>query len=249
MTLLVVDGVGWCCADGGVFVRVLDGVSFELGVGEVVGLHGARRSGKSPLLRIVAGLEVSDRGVVCWDGRDLGGLSGDERAEVRRLDGIALMRGSWVSLESESVVDYVAMSIYGSGFRMGEARGLARSALAEAKVSHVGHKAVSELDVWERLHVGFAHALAHRPRLLLVDEPAVLRDMEEAERFYRLLRTVQKRRGFALLVASEDLAPLAGVDRFLHLANGQIIDPDMGDSDEISDNVVVHIDRREASAP
>ena len=157
------------------------------------------------------------------------------------------MRGSWTAEGSESVVDFVAMSIYGCGLRMGEARDFARGALAEAKVPHLGHKVVNQLDVWERLHVGFARALAHRPRLLLVDEPAVLRDMEEAEGFYRLLHTVRERRGFALLIVSEDLAPLSGIDRFLHLANGKIVDPDTGDNGEMHDNVF-RIDRREADA-
>jgi predicted ABC-type transport system involved in lysophospholipase L1 biosynthesis ATPase subunit len=222
MVLLALRDVSKRLADGVRGVLVLDGVSFEVGEGEVVGLLGLQRAGKTSLLRIVAGLDVPDSGVVCWEGHDLAEMSADERARFRRLDGIALARGDWSVGEAIPVVEYIARSICGNGLRMGEADGLARRALEEAKVSDLGRRAVSQLGVRERLYVGLAHALAHRPRLLLVDEPAVLRGMNESEEFYALLHAVCRRRGSALLIASEDMAPLAGVTRLLHLANHKI---------------------------
>lgn len=248
MTLLALRGVSKRFADGAAGVEVvLDGVSFEIGSGEVVGVQGAGRSGKTTLLRIAAGLDVPDEGEVCWEGRDLAGLSSDERGSFRRLDGIALMQGSWVAVEPESVLEYVARSIYGNRLRMGEAEGLARGALADARVSDLGHKAVNRLGARERLHVGLAHALVHRPRLLLVDEPAVLPVMSELAEFYALLHTVRERRGFALLIASQDFTPLEGA-RLLHLANHKIHTP-KADTDTERDKVVHLPSRHGTNAP
>lgn len=235
MVLLALRDVSKRLSDGAGSVLVLDDVSFEVGGGEVVGLLGFQRSGKTTLLRIIAGLDVPDSGAVCWEGQDLAAMSVDERARLRRLDGIALVRGDWMTLESMPVIEYVATSIYGSKLRMGEAEGFARLALEEAKVAHLGYRAVNQLGARERLHVGFARALAHRPRLLLVDEPALLRGMGESEDFYALLHTVSKRRGFALLIASEEMAPLADAKRVLHLANQKLHTVDTPDR---QDNVV-----------
>lgn len=223
MALLVLRGVSRRFVDGAREVWVLDEVSLEVGVGEAVGvLASRRRAGKTTLLRIAAGLDAPDEGVVCWEGRDLGGMSGDERARIRRLDGIALARGIWVAPESVSVEEYLATSICATGLTMGEAEAHARHALEEVGVLHLGRKVVGQLGISERLHVGLARALTHRPRLLLMDEPAVLRGMVEASEFYALLHEIRSRRGFALLVASDELAALAGVDRVLNLANHQL---------------------------
>lgn len=223
MMLLSLRDVSKRFSDGAGEVLVLDGVSLEVGVGEAVGvLASRRRAGKTTLLRIAAGLDVPDEGVVCWEGRDLAGMSGDERARVRRLGGIACARGSWAASESVSVEEYVTMSICGTGLRMGEAEAHAQRALDEVGVLNLGHNSVDRLGLSERLRVGLAHALAHQPRLLLMDEPAVLRGMSEADEFYALLHRIRRRRGFALLVVSDEIAALAGVDRVLNLANRQL---------------------------
>ena len=63
---------------------VLENVCFELQPGGTLGIYGQRRSGKSTLLRLAAGLELSDGGSVRFEGRELERMSGGERARLLR---------------------------------------------------------------------------------------------------------------------------------------------------------------------
>ena len=70
--------------DGGREIVVLDRVCMELDAGVAVGLYGARRSGKSTLLRTAAGIELPDSGAVRFDGRDIAAMSPAERGRLLR---------------------------------------------------------------------------------------------------------------------------------------------------------------------
>lgn len=224
VSLLAFRDVSRRLADGAYGVAMLDRVSFDVDAGEAVGLWVPRlEKGGTVLLRIAAGLEVPDEGAVCWDGHVLSDMSADERARFRRQDGIALMKGSWQSLDSTSVIDHVAQPIYSDGMKTSEAEVSARRALEQVGATRLAHKDVTQLGLDDRLRVGLAHALAHRPRLLLVDEPAVLRGLGESDDIYLLLRELHTRFQFAMLVASEDVAALRGLGRVLSLANGTLV--------------------------
>lgn len=70
--------------DGGREIAVLDRVSLEVEPGASVGIRGARRSGKSTLLRLAAGITLADSGSVCFDGRDIARMAGSERGRLLR---------------------------------------------------------------------------------------------------------------------------------------------------------------------
>ena len=95
MPLLAFEGVSKRYLDLGVHEHVvLDDVSFELEAGTSAGIWGLRRSGKSTLLRIAAGIELPDAGVVRFEGRDITKLSDRERARLVRTQ-IGLAPSSW----------------------------------------------------------------------------------------------------------------------------------------------------------
>jgi ABC-type multidrug transport system ATPase subunit len=91
------------------------------------------------------------------------------------------------------------------------------------QASHLVDRTMRTLGREERMRVGLARALANKPRLLLVDEPAVMLRPYEADEFYALLGSLRQRLGFALLVASGELSALRGCDQLVHLANGRLV--------------------------
>ena len=70
MTLLEFTDVSRCLRDGARELIVLDGVNFDVYAGDLVSVHGERRSGKSTFVKLAAGLEVADAGTVSFDGVD-----------------------------------------------------------------------------------------------------------------------------------------------------------------------------------
>jgi len=226
MTLLALQDVGKCFPDGTRWTVVLDKVSLQVDAGESVGVFASKQAGKTTLLRIMAGLEAPDSGVVLWDGQDIARMKASERARLLRSDGVALAKGSWDAKSATSVLEYVADSLYSEGLTMNEAASRARHALEDVQAEHLANKPTAQLGLSERVRAGLAHALAHRPRLLLVDEPAVLPRPEEAREFYALLDALRKQFGFALLVASEEIIAVRSAPRILNLANGRLSSTD-----------------------
>ncbi len=223
MTLLELKTVSKRLRDGAKEVVVLDGVSVEIGHGDVVGILGSRRAGKSTLLRIMAGIETPDGGCVCFEGQDLGKLSVGARARTWRHDGIALVRGNWRPTSSnQAVCEYVALPLTAGGMTLAEAEAMARPALERVGALGWAHLATDRLSMNERIRVELAQALIREPRLLLVDEPAVLVNPQASRELYALLREVAKESKLALVIASEEVTPLTGVERAMSLSDGQL---------------------------
>jgi predicted ABC-type transport system involved in lysophospholipase L1 biosynthesis ATPase subunit len=222
MTLLELTDVSRCLRDGARELIVLDGVGFDVHAGELVGVYGERRSGKSTLLRVAAGLEAPDEGTVSFDGVDIVRLSIGGRARLRRRGGLALAIGDSGPLRSsQPVIEYVALPLTGDGLTLGESEGLARPVLERVGMSALSHLRVDQISFSDRLRVELARALAREPRLLLVDEPAVLPGPSERRELLSLLRVLSEA-GIAVVIASEDMNMLAGAGRFLTLSDGRL---------------------------
>jgi ABC-type lipoprotein export system ATPase subunit len=222
MTLLELTDVSRRVRDGARALTVLDRVSFDVRAGEMVGVYGERRSGKSTLLRIAAGIEAPDAGAVEFDGVNVGRLSLSGRARLRRRGGIALVRGDSAPLTGgQSVLEHVALPLTGDGLTLGESEGLARPALEQVGVAALSHLRVERLSLSDRIRIELARALVREPRLLLVDEPAVLPGPGDSRELHALLRALAKER-IAVVIASEDMTALTGVHRFLTLIDGRL---------------------------
>lgn len=202
-------------------VRILDRVSLQIGAGESVGVYGARRAGKSTLLRLAAGLELADEGTVRFGGRDLARMDAAERAALLRGPIAFMSAEDWSAGPGESVVDHVAAALAERSPAPDEARRRAERILAQVEVEARQEPAAS-LSLSARARVMLARALAREPRLLVLDEPAQMPKLGDRDRFYALLRAVTRERGIALLVASQEMAALQGVDVLMSLADGEL---------------------------
>jgi ABC-type lipoprotein export system ATPase subunit len=221
---------------------VLDGVSFELRAGSGIGIYGERRSGKSTLLRLAAGLDFPDEGSVRFEGREPASMSKGERARLLRGSIALLTPEGWLPAAGETVMDHVAMSVGSAGLSLRESRRRALEALERAGVVGVSAQEMTvSLSPAERARVILARALVREPRLLVVDEPAPLPSLFERERFCALLRSVAHERGIALLVASEELSALQGIAVLASLSGGELCSTQEPGS-------VVELPRRRAAA-
>jgi ABC-type methionine transport system ATPase subunit len=217
MTLLALKDVCKSYRDGLRPRQVLDHVSFEIDAGETIGVLAARLAGKTTLLEVAAGLELPDSGSVSWDGEDLTEMSSDRRTRYRRRHGIALASCDWRPGASEPVVTHVATPLYSDTLKMGEAERCAHRALERVEASHVGHRKTDRLGVSDRVRVELARALVGEPRVLLVDEPAILPRPSEARELFALLHDLPKQFGLALVIASEEVAAVRGSHRVMNL--------------------------------
>lgn len=226
LPLLSFDRVSKRYRDGYREIAVLEDASFDLDQGAFIGVWGSRRAGKSTLLRLMAGVETPDTGVVRFDGRDLSAMTQVERERLLRSEIALMATDDWQSRPKETVVDYVALSIGSNAMPISEARRLARRALDRVDVTAYADELTRSLSLAERTRVMLARALVREPRLLLVDEPALVPSLMERDALYELLREVGKASGATLVVASEEMAPLHGAEVVMSIGDGELCSTD-----------------------
>jgi len=219
MSLLELQGVGKRYRDGQLERIVLREVSLELNRGELAVVWGLRGSGRSTLLRLAAGIETPDEGVVRFDGEDLSG-----RGEEMLGDGIGycqtpLPRGEW-----QPVLDQVMLSLLARGVPPRTARSRAAAALERAGAAGCVGMRLSELQVAEIVRVALARVLALGPRLLVIDEPTKGVDLLERDGILSLLHSLADD-GIAVLTSTGESTALAGADRTLALSEGELRGP------------------------
>jgi ABC-type lipoprotein export system ATPase subunit len=217
--LLRIRDVSKAYPDGTGEIAVFDRASLEMTAGTHVGVYGRRRSGKSTLLRIAAGIDRPDAGSVVFDGRDLTHISGSEHARLLRSRLAYIAVNDWRPNSGESILQHLAVSLGGDGHTVREAE---RRALRELDVVGVSaaqaHSLATQLSMIDRTRVMLARALTREPALIVLDDPVLTPNAAERDSLYQMLRTVTRERGTALLVASDDLPALQGFDVFMSIS-------------------------------
>jgi len=148
---------------------VLDGVNLAVAAGESLVIVGPSGTGKSVLLKHLIGLIRPDSGRVFVDGQDLWTLDGVERIAVRKKFGMAFQEGAL--FDSMNVFDNVAFPLRRSGRSPSQVRARVEECLELVRLPDIASKRPSELSGGMRRRVGFARAIAHKPEILLFDEP------------------------------------------------------------------------------
>lgn len=215
MSLLALEQVGKRYGAGVQSTIALREVSFSIEAGELVSIWGRRRSGKSSLLRIAAGIEPPDEGRVLLEGRDL------EELPSRGLDAICWCRTSFRPAEGQLVLDQLLLGQLSRGIKPPEARARAVEALRQTAAEELIGIRCSDLDPAERVRVAIARALVRDPRLLVIDEPALGVDLLARASILALVRSVADE-GVAVLTSTGDAAGLENVDRALTLSDGEL---------------------------
>jgi thiamine transport system ATP-binding protein len=175
----------------------LDDASLHVEPGEIVAVVGPSGCGKSTLLRVIAGLEVPQRGSVAWDGVDVTPMPPHERK-------FGLMFQDHALFPHRDVRGNVAF-----GLRMQRVPAEARDARVDALLRLVGlsgfeHRSIDTLSGGEAQRVALARALAPSPRLLMLDEPLGSLDRALRDRLARDLRRVLRELGQAAIHVTHD---------------------------------------------
>jgi ABC-type lipoprotein export system ATPase subunit len=209
----------------------LQGVDLDLGAGEVLCVLGPSGAGKSTLLRVIAGLEIPSAGSARLGGRDVGRLSARERARLRHA------RLGFVGQDAEAAIppdlragEAVAMplALRGVGARDRDARAL--ELLAAAGLRERADALPAALSGGERQRVALCAALAHRPEILLADEPTGELDEASAASVRGLIVELARAEGAAVIIASHDPAMAEVAGRTVRIRDGRVAE-DFTDGD------------------
>ncbi|HKF16627.1 MAG TPA: ABC transporter ATP-binding protein [Candidatus Dormibacteraeota bacterium] len=209
--------------NGGSARAALDGVTLEIGLGELTAIMGPSGSGKSTLLNLVAGLDRPSSGRVVVDGADLTNMSEAALARFRRQR-IGFVFQFFNLLPSLTVRENVLVPAQLAGMPAGKAEARSRELLDRLGIAETAGRFPSRLSGGQQQRVAMARALINSPALVLADEPTGALDSATGVQVMELL-TELHREGQAILLVTHD-AKLATrhAERVVSLFDGKVFD-------------------------
>ena len=225
--LLEVEGLATHYAGRGGTVHAVDGVSFALAAGEVLGIVGESGCGKSTLGRTILRLLTPAAGTIRFMGEDIARL--DPRAMARRRrDMQVVFQDPFGALNPRHRVAEIVgepLVVHRVGDRASRASRVAALLDMVGLPADAGRRYPHEFSGGQRQRIAIARALALEPRLLIADEPVSALDMSIQSQIVNLLAGLRARLGLAMLFISHDLSVIRHVsDRIAVMYLGRIVE-------------------------
>lgn len=212
--------------------NVVDGVSFSVEQGSVVGLLGPNGAGKTTTFYMIVGLEKPDAGTVTLDGKDISHLPMYERARA----GIGYLPQEASIFSKLTVEDNLRAILETTGLSDAEQEAKMEALLQEFRLTHVRRSEGKALSGGERRRVEIARALATDPAFILLDEPFAGIDPIAVADIQAMIAHLAQR-GIGILITDHNVREtLSIVDKAYILAEGHILIH--GDSDTIANDPV-----------
>lgn len=206
---------------GADLVRALDGVNLAVAGGEFVAVTGASGAGKSTLLHLLGGLDRPSSGRVLFDGVELGGLSDNELAELRRRR-LGFVFQFFHLLPTLTAWENVAVPRLLDGVPLRRTRARALELLEQVGLADRAEHRPSELSGGEMQRTALARALVADPRVVLADEPTGNLDSKTGAGILDLLGDLAGQGGRTVVMVSHDPEAAGRADRVVHLVDGRV---------------------------
>ena len=178
-------------------IPVVNDVSLDIGDGEFFVLLGPSGSGKSTLLRAIAGLSGVDHGRIALHGRDVTHVAARKR-------GVGLVFQNYALFQHMSVADNIEFALRVRRMRARTRRQRRHELLRLVALEGMDERLPAQLSGGQQQRVAVARALAHKPEVLLLDEPFGALDAKIREELRRTIRQVQRELGITTVLVTHD---------------------------------------------
>ncbi|MBI2311811.1 MAG: ABC transporter ATP-binding protein [Betaproteobacteria bacterium] len=192
--------------------RVLKDVHLALRAGDYIAISGESGVGKSTLLNLIAGLDKPDSGEILFEGKDLGAMNDAARTELRRAR-MGFVFQAFHLLPHLTVAQNIALPLTLNRINSDAAAARVRALLEGVALGDAANAYPAELSGGELQRVAIARALAHRPALVLADEPTGNLDPETAAQVLALLKAQVRGDHAAGILVTHSPVAAASADR------------------------------------
>jgi putative ABC transport system ATP-binding protein len=219
--IVQLQGLTKVFGEGVAQVQALRGVSIDIGRGDFVAIMGPSGSGKSTCMNIVGCLDVPTAGNYLFQGVDVGALSNDQRALLRRHYMGFIFQG-YNLLPRTSAVENVELPLIYRQVSATDRRELALGALHDVGLAGWEHHKPSELSGGQQQRVATARAIVTEPMLLLADEPTGNLDTARSREIMDLLTGLNQSKGITIVMVTHEPDMAAYARRLVRFKDGLI---------------------------
>ncbi len=200
-------------------VEALRGIDVAIGPGDFVAMMGPSGSGKSTCMNILGCLDQPSAGMHLFQGIDVGALTQDERALVRRAS-IGFVFQGFNLLARTSALENVELPLIYRGNRAQPRRARALAALAAVGLADRAHHAPNELSGGQQQRVAIARAIVAEPSVLFADEPTGNLDTARSHELMQLLADLNRERGLTIVMVTHETDMASYARRIIHFRDG-----------------------------
>ena len=203
--LIVFRGVTKVYGRGDASMQALRGIDLDIGAGEFVAIMGPSGSGKSTCMNILGCLDTPTSGSYRFKGIEVGGLSRNQRALLRRHYQGFVFQG-YNLLSRTSALENVELPLVYRGASAAERRTRAREALETVGLTDWAAHSPGELSGGQQQRVAIARAIVTGPAVLLADEPTGNLDTARSREIMDLLTALNRERGITVIMVTHSIS-------------------------------------------
>ncbi len=219
--LISLRGICKTYGKGDGLVTALRPIDLDIKKGEMLAIMGKSGSGKSTLLNLLAGLDTPDDGQYIYNGEEINTKNQNKMAKFRRND-VGFVVQHFALIDEYNVSQNIALPL-----RYGKLKGVStKKRIKEiAERLEIGEKLKkypSQLSGGQAQRVAIARAIAHKPSILLADEPTGALDEETGKSIMNLFKEINKE-GTTVVVVTHDANVASYCQRTIRLHDGEIV--------------------------
>jgi putative ABC transport system ATP-binding protein len=215
------QGVTKIYGKGQAAMRALDGIDLSIEQGEFVAVMGPSGSGKSTCMNIIGCLDTPSGGQFRFEGVDVGSLSNDQRALLRR-NYLGFVFQGFNLLNRTSAQENVELPLIYRGMPTEERHRLSSEALEQVGLKGWENHTRGELSGGQQQRVAIARAIVTRPAVLLADEPTGNLDTARSHEIMELLRSFNRDLGITIVMVTHESEIAEYAERVINFRDGRV---------------------------
>lgn len=220
-TLIRLQGVTKVYGVGTAAVHALKGIDLGIEPGEFAAIMGPSGSGKSTCMNILGCLDVPTRGDYLFQGVNVGALTPNQRAILRRHF-LGFVFQGFNLLNRTSALENVELPLVYRGIPLRKRKSLAQAALTSVGLNGWESHTPSELSGGQQQRVAIARAIVTGPKVLFADEPTGNLDSKCSREVMELLTSLNRERGITILMVTHEADMARYASRRVHFKDGRI---------------------------
>lgn len=219
--LIELAGVTKVYGSGEAAMQALRGIDLRIETGDFVAVMGPSGSGKSTCLNILGCLDTPSAGSYRFEGVEVGALTRDQRAELRRHY-LGFVFQGFNLLNRTSALENVELPLLYRGVSVAERHRLARRALDAVGLAGWEDHTPGELSGGQQQRVAIARAIVTEPDVLFADEPTGNLDTARSKEIMELLTAFNREQGITILMVTHEADMAAYAKRVVRFVDGQV---------------------------